>query len=98
MMTITAAHARTESPSEAITAIMGYDPTCRARQHTFRKLHRARASMPSSCPAIATSHKIVRYERLIKRNLYRALYTLERMRATRTRPDPSDSTAFCHLV
>ena len=36
--------------------------------------------------------KIVRYERLIKRNLYRALYTLERIRVARQGPQSSDAT------
>jgi hypothetical protein len=84
--------ARTESPSEAIASIMGYDHQA-ARQHTYRKLHSAGLDsliLPSDCDI----DKIVRYERLIKRNLYRALYTLERMHAARTRPDASDSTAL----
>jgi hypothetical protein len=83
--------ARTESPSEAIAAIMGYDHQA-ARQHTYRKLHRAGLDsliLPSDCDI----DKIVRYERLIKRNLYRALYTLERMHAARIRPDALDSTS-----
>ena len=84
--------ARTESPSEAIASLMGYDHQA-ARQHTYRKLHRAGLDA-FILPSDSDIDKIVRYERLIKRNLYRALYTLERMRATRTRPDPSDSTAL----
>ena len=83
--------ARTESPSEAIAAIMGYDQQA-ARQRTARKLRRAGLDA-FILPANSDIDKIVRYERLIKRNLYRALYTLERMRALRDRPVASDSTS-----
>ena len=82
--------ARTETPSESMAALMGYDHQT-ARERTFRKLQRAGLEafiLPSDCDI----DKIVRYERLIKRNLYRALYTLDRMRAARIRPDESDST------
>jgi hypothetical protein len=83
--------ARTESPSEAIAAIMGYDHQA-ARQHTYRKLHRAGLDS-LILPSASDIDKIVRYESLIKRNLYRALYTLERMHAARTSPDAGDSTS-----
>ena len=83
--------ARTESPSEAMAAIMGYDRQA-ARQRIARKLHSAGLDA-FILPADSDIDKIVRYERLIKRNLYRALYTLERMRALRGRPDASDSTS-----
>jgi len=83
--------ARTESPSEAIAAIMGYDHQA-ARQHTYRKLHRAGLDS-LILPSGSDIDKIVRYESLIKCNLYRALYTLERMHAARTSPDAEDSTS-----
>jgi hypothetical protein len=83
--------ARTESPSEAMAAIMGYDQQA-ARQRTARKLHSAGLDA-FILPADSDIDKIVRYERLIKRNLYRALYTLERMRALRGRPNASRSTS-----
>jgi hypothetical protein len=83
--------ARTESPSEAIAAIMGYDHQA-ARQHTYRKLHRAGLDS-LILPSDSDIDKIVRYESLIKRNLYRALYTLERMHAARSSPDAEDSTS-----
>jgi hypothetical protein len=83
--------ARTETPSEGIAALMGYDHQAK-RQHTYRKLHRAGLDS-LILPSEIDIDKIVRYERLIKRNLYRALYTLEQMRAARIRPDASDSTA-----
>jgi hypothetical protein len=80
--------ARTESPSEAMAAIMGYDRQA-ARQRTARKLHSAGLDA-FILPADSDIDKIVRYERLIKRNLYRALYTIDRMRAARTSPDASN--------
>jgi hypothetical protein len=83
--------ARKETPSEGIAAIMGYDRLA-ARQHTYRKLHSAGLDS-LILPSEIDIDKIVRYESLIKRNLYRALYTLESMRAARIRPDASDSTA-----
>jgi hypothetical protein len=83
--------ARTETPSEAIAAIMGYDRQA-ARQRTDRKFRRAGLDA-FVLPSDSDIDKIVRYERLIKRNLYRALYTLERMRAARIRPDEPDSTS-----
>src|SRR5258708_2427927 len=88
--------ARTETPSEAIAASMGYDHQA-ARQHTYRKLHRAGLDsliLPTDCDI----DKIVRYERLIKRNLYRALYALERMHAARIRPDASAATSSPDLL
>ena len=81
--------ARTETPSESMAALMGYDQQT-ARERTFRKLHRAGLET-FILPAERDIDKIVRYERLIKRNLYRALYTLERIRAARQAPQPSDA-------
>ena len=83
--------ARSETPSEAMAALMGYDHQT-ARERTFRKLRRAGLES-FIIPSEIDLDKIVRYERLIKRNLYRALYTLESMRGARIRPDTSDSTA-----
>jgi hypothetical protein len=83
--------AQKETPSEGIAALMGYDHLA-ARQHTYRKLHSAGLDS-LILPSEIDIDKIVRYESLIKRNLYRALYTLESMRAARIRPDVSDSTA-----
>jgi len=82
--------ATTESPTEAIAASMGYDHQA-ARERTARKLHSAGLDA-FILPSDFDIDKIVRYERLIKRNLYRALYTLERMYAARIRPDASDPT------
>jgi hypothetical protein len=81
--------ARTETPSEAIASIMGYDHQA-ARQRTARKFRRAGLDA-FVLPSDSDIDKIVRYERLIKRNLYRALYTLERIRAARRQSASSDA-------
>jgi hypothetical protein len=84
--------ANTEKPSDSILASMGNDTfgIRRGKAETLR-----RSGLDSlTLPGDSDIDKIVRYERLIKRNLYRALYTLERMRAARIRPDPSDSTSL----
>ena len=74
-------NANTESPSEALLATMGYDHQG-TRDRIFRKLRRAGLDA-FILPSDSDIDKIVRYERLIKRNLYRALYTLERIRSAR---------------
>ncbi len=79
--------AKTETPSEAMAALMGYDHQA-ARQRIFRKLRRGGLDA-FILPSDSDIDKIVRYERLIKRNLYRALYTLERLRAARRTPQSS---------
>jgi hypothetical protein len=84
-------NAKTQSPSEALLITMGYDHQGN-RDRIFRKLRRAGLDT-LILPSNFDIDKIVRYERLIKRNLYRALNTLERIRALRGRPDASDSTA-----
>ncbi len=81
--------ARTESASEAIASIMGYDHQA-SRERTFRAFRRA-GLHTFVLPVDAAVDKIVRYERLVKRNLYRALYTLERIRAARQGPQSSDA-------
>ena len=67
--------ARSETPSEAMAALLGHDQQT-ARERTFRKLQRAGLET-FILPGERDIDKIVRYERLIKRNLYRALYTLQ---------------------
>jgi hypothetical protein len=81
--------AATETPSEAIASIMGYDHQA-ARERTFRKFRRA-GLHTFIMPSVADVDLIVRYERLLKRNLYRALYTLERIQVARQRPGSSDA-------
>ena len=78
-----------QSPSEAIAATLGYHHQD-DRERTFRKLRRAGLDT-FILPSEVDIDKIVRYERLIKRNLYRALYTLERIRAARQGPQSSDA-------
>ena len=83
--------ANTEKPSDSILASIGNDTfgTRRRRAETLRRSGLDAFILPGD----SDIDKIVRYERLIKRNLYRALYSLERMRAARIRPDPTDSTS-----
>jgi hypothetical protein len=82
--------ANTEKPSDSILASMGNDTfgTRRRKAETLRRSGLDALTLPDD----SDIDKIVRYERLIKRNLYRALYTLERMRAARIRGDASDPT------
>jgi hypothetical protein len=79
--------ATTESPTEEIASTLGYDYQG-ARERVFRKFRRA-GLHTFVMPADVDVDRIVRYERLIKRNLYRALYTLERIRAARQSPESS---------
>ncbi len=81
--------AKTESPSDALLSTMGYDHQGN-RDRIFRKLRRAGLDT-LILPGGSDVDKIVRYERLIKRNLYRALYTLERIRAARQGPQSYDA-------
>jgi hypothetical protein len=71
---------------------MGND-TFGIRRRKAETLRRSRLDA-LTLPGDSDIDKIVRYERLIKRNLYRALYTLERMRAARIRGDATDSTSL----
>jgi len=81
--------ASTENPSDALLASMGYDKLG-DRQRIDRKLRRSGLDA-FVLPSNSDVDKIVRYERLVKRNLYRALYSLERSRAARNRSEPSDA-------
>ena len=83
--------AKTETPSESMAALMGYDRQA-ARERIARKLHRA-ALDGFILPSDSDIGKIVPYERLMKRNLYRALHTLERIRASRSHEQSPDPTA-----
>src|ERR1035437_5498144 len=84
-------HADTETPSESLLATMGYD-NYGIRRRTARKLRRAGLDA-FVLPSDLDVDKIVRYERLVKRNLHRALYSLERIRAARSRSESSDATS-----
>ena len=84
-------NANTEKPSDSLLASMGYD-NYGIRRRTARKLRRAGLDA-FVLPSDLDVDKIVRYERLVKRNLYRALYSLERIRAARSRSESSDATS-----
>ena len=77
-----------ESPSDELLASIGYDKKP-ARDRTARKLHRAGLDA-FILPSYGDVDKIVRFERMVKRNLYRALNLLDRLRAARHRPDASN--------
>jgi hypothetical protein len=82
-------NAMNQSPSEQIAATFGYDHQG-DRERIFRKLRRAGLET-LVVPCKVDLDRIVRYERLIKRNLFRALYTLERIRGARQSPETSDA-------
>ncbi len=81
--------ASTENPNDELLASMGYD-NFGVRRRLARKLRHSGLDA-FVLPRDRDVDKIVRYERLVKRNLYRALYSLERFRAARNRSEPSDS-------
>src|SRR5579862_6887300 len=84
----------TQRPSEAIAAELGYDHQG-DRDRTFQKLRRAGLES-FIVPCDFDLDKIVRYERLIKRNLYRALYTIERIQTARHHSQSSDAAPPSH--
>lgn len=81
----------TERPSDSILASMGYDNRG-PRRRTARKLRRSGLDA-FTLPSDSDVDKIVRFERTVKRNLFRALDSLERIRAARSCPGSSDSTS-----
>jgi hypothetical protein len=81
--------ATTQDPTDEIAATLGYDNQG-ARERIFRKLRRAGLDT-LVLPSAIDLDKILRYEQVIKRNLFRALYTLERIRGARQSPDTSDA-------
>jgi len=83
-------NAETERPTEALLSTMGYD-RFGTRQRTAEKLRRSGLDA-FILPGDVDVDKIVRYERIVKYNLYRALDSLERMRAARSCPESSPST------
>ncbi len=83
-------HADTETPSESLLATMGYD-NYGVRRRTAQKLRRAGLDA-FILPSDSDVDKIVRFEGAVKRNLYRALDSLERMRSARSRPESSAAT------
>jgi hypothetical protein len=81
----------TERPSDNIFASMGYDKRP-ARRRTDRKLRRSGLDA-FILPSDRDVDKIVRFEGTVKRNLYRALNSLEQIRVGRTRPQSSEQTS-----
>lgn len=79
--------AESERPTETLLSTMGYDHYG-TRQRTTEKLHRSGLDA-FILPSDVDVDKIVRYERIVKYNLYRALDSLERMRAARSLPKSS---------
>jgi hypothetical protein len=84
-------NAATERPTESLLATMGYDHYG-VRRRTARKLRRSGLDA-FTLPSYSDVDKIVRFERSVKRNLFRALDLLERIRAARSCPGSSDSTS-----
>jgi hypothetical protein len=82
--------ADTETPSDTLLATMGYDHYG-TRQRTLEKLKRSGLDA-LVLPGDSDVDKIVRYERTVKRNLYRALKWLERIQAARVDPESSAPT------
>ena len=79
----------TERPSDTLLTSMGFDHY-QVRLRTSSTLRRSGLDafmLPSSVDV----DKIVRYERSIKRNLYQALETLERIRSDRDSAQSSDA-------
>ncbi len=84
--------ASTETPSDSLLASMGYDHRG-DRRRTARKL-RCSGLDALTLPSYSDVDKIVRFERTVKRNLFRALDLLERMQAARScpgSPNPASS-------
>jgi hypothetical protein len=82
----------TPTATDNLLLTMGIDERS-PRLRVDKKLHRAGLDA-FTLPATVDITKIVRFERMVKRNLYRALDSLERIRAGRhlpQTPDPDDS-------
>jgi|SRR5208283_4995154 len=84
-------NAETERPSDSLLASMGYDHRG-VRQRTAEKLHRSGLDS-FTLPSDVDVDKIVRFERTVKRNLYRALKWLERIQAARICQESSKTTS-----
>ena len=83
--------AHTETPTESLLATMGYD-NYGIRRRTARRLRRSGLDS-FVLPSDSDVDKIVRFERTVKRNLYRALKMLERIRAARRYAESSAETS-----
>jgi len=83
--------ANTEKPSDSILASMGND-TFGIRRRKAETLRRSGLE-PLTLPGESDIDKIVRFERIVKRSLFRALKWLERIQAARSRPESSDQAS-----
>ena len=84
-------NANTERPTDRLLAPMGYDHYG-DRRRRLRKLRRSGLNT-FILPSDSDVDKIVRFERTVKRNLYRALKMLERIRTTRSYSKSPDETS-----
>ena len=84
-------YAASSTPTEDLLITMGRDNYSVRR----RKAGKLRKSGLDAflLPSFSDVDKIVRFERVVKRNLYRALDSLERIQASRSRPQSSDQTS-----
>ena len=80
------------TPTETLLVSMGRDDNYRVRRLKAGKLRRSGLDA-FVLPSYSDVDKIVRIERIVKRNLYRALDSLERIQASRSRPQSSDQTS-----
>ena len=85
-------YATRATPTETLLTSMGHDDNHRARRLKAKKLRRSGLDA-FVLPSYSDVDKIVRIERIVKRNLYRALDSLERIQASRSRPQSSDQTS-----
>jgi len=83
--------ATTEKPSDALLTSMGYDNSG-DRRRKAEKLRRAGLDA-FILPNDSGIDKIVRFERSVKRNLFRALKWLERIQASRNTPTSFDESS-----
>jgi hypothetical protein len=81
-----------QRPTENLLASMGHEDRRAARIRKARKLRRSGLDA-FILPSDIDVDKIVRFERSVKRNLYRALDSLERIRLGRSLPQSSDQTS-----
>jgi hypothetical protein len=84
--------ATNSTPTESLLTSMGYDDNYLVRRRIDRKLRRSGLDA-FVLPSDPDVDKIVRFERTVKRNLYRALNSLEQIRVARTRPQSSEQTS-----
>ena len=84
-------YAASATPTEDLLTTMGQD-NYGIRRRKFAKLRRSGLDA-FVLPSYDDVDKIVRIERMVKRNLYRALDSLERIQTSRSRPQSSDPTS-----